>query len=138
MEFIQSCSIDDNASNDSGKELHQRAVRFIYVVTYSQADMTKFPTHESFANEVVIYFQSTKVNVLQWVCCIEEHESNGQYFHLTLNFQKTRDGYLLKGKCKTITTSLYTFLILMLIITQHGVMLQSQINCIYKVLDTQI
>ena len=60
--------------------------------------MTKFPTHESFANEVVIYFQSTKVNVLQWVCCIEEHESNGQYFHLTLNFQKTRDGYLLKGK----------------------------------------
>ena len=125
MEFIQSYASDDNASNDSDKELHQIAVRSVYLVTYSRADMTKFPTRESFANEVVKYFQRTKVNVLHWVCCIEEHESSGQRFHLALKLSKTRDGYLLKGKCKTITMSFYTFLTLMSIIIQHGAVTKS-------------
>ena len=125
MEFIQSYASDDNATNDSDKELHQRAVRSVYLVTYSRADMTKCPTRESFANEVVKYFQSTKVNVLHWVCCIEEHESNGQRFHLALKLSKTRDGYLLKGKCKTITMSFFTFLTLMSIIIQHGAVTKS-------------
>ena len=64
IEFIQSYASDDNASNDSVRELHQRAVRSVYLVTYSQPDMTKFPTCKSFANKVVKYFQSTKVKVL--------------------------------------------------------------------------
>ena len=77
MEYIQSYASDDNASNDSDNEIYQRAVRSVVFVTYSEADMTKFPTRESFANEVVKYFQTTKVNFLHLVCCTEEHESNG-------------------------------------------------------------
>ena len=100
MEFIQSYASDDNATNDSDKELHQRAVRSVYLVTYSQADMTKFPTRETFANEVVKYFQSTKVNVLHWVCCIEEHESNGQHFHLALKLSKNKRWLPVKRKMK--------------------------------------
>ena len=76
MEYMQSYSSNDNASNDSDDEIHQRAVRSVVLATYSEADMTKFPTRESFANEVVKYFQTTKVNFLHWVCCTEEHESN--------------------------------------------------------------
>ena len=45
---IQSYASDDNASNVSVQELHERAVRSVYLVTYSQADMTKFPTSKSF------------------------------------------------------------------------------------------
>ena len=44
MNLIQAYAIDDNTSNDSDKELHQRVVRSVYIVTYSQADMAKFPT----------------------------------------------------------------------------------------------
>ena len=98
MEFIQSYASDDNASNDSGKDLHQRVVTSVYLVTYSQVDMTKFPTCESFANELVKYFQSTKVNVLHWVCCIEEHESNGQHFHLALKLSKSKRWLPVKRK----------------------------------------
>ena len=76
MDYIQSYSSDGNASNDSDNEIHQRAVRSVVLATYSQADMTKFPTCKSFANEVVKHFQTTKVNVLHWVCCIEDHERN--------------------------------------------------------------
>ena len=80
MDYIQSYSSDGSASNDSDKEFHQRAVRSVALATYSQADMTKFPTHESFANEVVKHFQTTKVNVLHWLCCIEDHERNDSIF----------------------------------------------------------
>ena len=76
MEYIQFYSSDDNASNDSDKELYQRPVRSVYLVTYSQADMTKFPTRKSFANELVKYFQTTKVSFLHWVCSTEEPERN--------------------------------------------------------------
>ena len=82
MEYMQSCASDDNASDVSDKEFHQRAVRSVYLVTYSRADMTKFTTSKSFVEKVVKYFKTTKLNVLHWVCCIEEHESNGQPFLL--------------------------------------------------------
>ena len=38
----QSYANDDNESNDSDKELNRTAVRSVYLVTYSQADMTVF------------------------------------------------------------------------------------------------
>ena len=98
IEFIQSYASNNNASNYSDKELHQRAVKSVYLVTYIQADMTKFPTRESFANEVVKYFQSMKVKVLHWVCCIEEHKSNGQHFHLALKLSKNKRSLPVKKK----------------------------------------
>ena len=61
MEYIQSYESDDNAWNDRENEIHQRAVRSVYLVTYSQADMTKFPTRKSFGNDVAKYFHTTKV-----------------------------------------------------------------------------
>ena len=91
----------NNASNDSGKELHQRAVRSVYLVTYSQADMAKFPTRKNFANEVVKYFQSTKVKVLHWLCCnscIREHGGNMQHFHLALKISKNKRWLPVKRK----------------------------------------
>ena len=51
MEYMQSCASDDNASNVSDKEFHQRAVRSVYLVTYSRADMTKFTTPKSFCEQ---------------------------------------------------------------------------------------
>ena len=91
----------DNTSNDSDKELDQRAVRSVYLVTYSQADMAKFPTRKNFANEVVKYFQSTKVKVLHWLCCnscIREHEGNMQHFHLALKISKNKRWLPVKRK----------------------------------------
>ena len=76
MDYIQSYSSDGHASNDSDKERHQRAVRSVVLATYSQADMTKFPTRKRFGNEVVKHFQNTKGNVLHWVCCTDDHERN--------------------------------------------------------------
>ena len=64
MEFIQPYTRDDNVSNNFDKELHQRAVRSLYLVTFRQADKTKFPTCRNFTNELVKNIQGTKVKVL--------------------------------------------------------------------------
>ena len=47
MELLQSYASDDNVSINSDKELNQRAVTCLSC-KYSQADMAKLPTHESF------------------------------------------------------------------------------------------
>ena len=46
------------------KNFIKEPVRSVYLVTYSQADMTKFTKRKSFVNEVVKNFQTIKVNVL--------------------------------------------------------------------------
>jgi hypothetical protein len=60
-------------------------IRRTYLVTYSQADLSKFPTRESFGQQVVAYFNegSGKVEVQHWACCLEPHEIiSGLHYHL--------------------------------------------------------
>ena len=54
-------------------ELNASAVRQVYLVTYSQADLDKFPTRRSFAEAVVCSFHEFNAKVLQWVCSKESH-----------------------------------------------------------------
>ena len=51
-------------------------LRTQYLVTYSKANMTKFPTTETFAQAIVNSFiLSGKVTVEHWACCLAEHEN---------------------------------------------------------------
>ena len=65
--------------------LQPRQVRSVYLVTYSQANLTIFPTRENFATCMAELFITGKVKVQQWVCCIENHENTGgHHFHLAV------------------------------------------------------
>ena len=57
MEFVQSYASDDDASNNSNKELHQRAVRLVYFVKDLQMKWSSI----------------SRVQKLHRVCCTEEH-----------------------------------------------------------------
>ena len=75
------------AANFSESELDPRAVRSMYMVTYSQADLNKFPMRESFANAVVSTFESDgrgNVKPLQWACSREDHADGGKHYQLAL------------------------------------------------------
>ena len=57
------------------------------MVTYSQADLSKFPTRESFANAVVSTFESDRkgnVKPLHWACSREDHADGGKHHYLAL------------------------------------------------------
>ena len=53
------------------------------LITYSQADLQRFPTRDSFGNMVENEFNAgkSKVKVSHWACCEEAHKENGYHYH---------------------------------------------------------
>ena len=64
-----------------------RTGRRTYLVTYFQADISKFPTRESFGKMLVEYFNagSGKAKVSHWAVCQEQHDG-GLRYHASLKF----------------------------------------------------
>ena len=72
--------------------------RVVYLITYSRADVVKFPSKESFSNAVLQAWQNFGVRVVQWVTCIEAHhntdnaetgqEMNLYHYHMAIKLEK--------------------------------------------------
>ena len=65
-------------------QMSNRGVRTVYLITYSQAGCTRFPTREEFANIVLRAFCETKKgqsDVVQWVCSREEYSAGDTHYH---------------------------------------------------------
>ena len=92
MQYIQTYESDESflTEIEHTPELQPRAVRSVYLITYSQADLDKFPTREGFAAEVVAHFQSAKIEIVNWVCCLEEHELHGSHYHLAVKLSTNK------------------------------------------------
>ena len=68
--------------------LSSGTIRFVYQITYSQADTAKF-THELFANVVFFYFEDgATTKVLRQVCSLEPHQISGENFYLASKLDK--------------------------------------------------
>ena len=68
-------------SFDSNVGIGSRDLRRVYLITYSQADVNKFPTRQSFANAVLAAFAET--NVVHWCCSKEHHQKSGVHYHVS-------------------------------------------------------
>ena len=55
--------------------------RRVFLITYSQEDVSIFKDCESFAKAVVKVFGSC--HVVEWACCNEFHKDRGEHFHMT-------------------------------------------------------
>ena len=72
--------------------------RMVYIITYSRADTSKFPTRESqFSEAVIEAWRFFSINTLHWVVCIEAHANlrfvsgddlNYYHFHMALKLEK--------------------------------------------------
>lgn len=71
------------------QQLAAREVRSVYLVTYSQADITRF-TKNVFAQVVKDKFEENHVRVVHWVCCRELHRDAGYHFHLAIKLNKIK------------------------------------------------
>ena len=72
------------------KLLNASAVRQVYLVTYSQANLEQFPTRRSFAEAVVGSFHSSTTRVMHWVCSRESHRNGGFHYHMALKLDRCR------------------------------------------------
>jgi len=94
MDLIQVYNSDDSFiehSESQDSQLDARQVRQVYLITYSQADTSIFPTRRSFANAVTKHFATGMTSVDQWVCCYEEHtKTGGWHYHLAIKLNKNK------------------------------------------------
>lgn len=69
------------------EEINSSQARRVYLLTYSKADLDKFPTRESFGNAVAMAFtnSSHKAKPKHWACCMEDHaDSQSVHYHVAL------------------------------------------------------
>ena len=87
------------------KALSARTVRSVYLVTYSQVDVNKFATRESFGQAVKESFESgnSKVNVNHGACCKENHKNGGFHYHVALKISFNIGNFKVKSPDEDIS-----------------------------------
>eukprot|EP00111_Clytia_hemisphaerica_P021623 TCONS_00063605-protein len=75
------------------KELSKNSIRRAYLVTYSQCDLRRFPTRQSFGDVVAEAFRAVpgKVQPLYWACGKEPHpNTSGYHYHVSVLLNGTQ------------------------------------------------
>ena len=91
MESLQQYESSSSDSDFHNDELSTCQVRQVYLVTYSQADTSKFPTRKLFAEAVVLSFsRGTTTSVVYWCCSQERHECSGVHYNLAIKLTKNQ------------------------------------------------
>ena len=62
--------------------------RLVYLITYSQADLKKFPDHVEFPKIIVNSFESRGVQIVQWVVSLEAHEVEGHHYKVAVKLSR--------------------------------------------------
>lgn len=73
-------------------ELQARDMRKVYMITYSQADLSKCPDRKTFADFVLkaFNFENSSVKPLQWAVCKELHQNGGSHYHMCIKLDKNK------------------------------------------------
>lgn len=77
----------DGLSTDLPKQLSLNNQHRTYLVTYSDADLGKFPTREAYARAVVGAFGGNMVDY--YVCGMEPHQSGAPHYHLAIRLSRS-------------------------------------------------
>ena len=71
--------------------------RFVYLVTYSQANLELVPSQSDFETIVKKVFENSRAGntlVEWWCCCQEKHQDGNPHFHLTVKLKMQRQWLL--------------------------------------------
>ena len=86
------------------KFMNNRAVRRVYLITYSRGDLTKFPSSRELGYAIAdaFNFDASLARVEDWACCLEKHEDGADHYHafVKLSAHKRRlsaKNYLLRN-----------------------------------------
>ena len=93
MELLSQYVSSGSQSESSLDELQPAKVRSVYLITYSQADLSIFPDRQSFADavcEAVLNCEGPKTKVIQWTCCQENHKKQGKHYHMVIKLNKIK------------------------------------------------
>ena len=89
-------SYDDDNDFTSSPPISPDESRRTYLVTYSRADMIRFPGCDSFAKYVSEAFEKGKstTRVVQWAACLEnDSDKEHKHYHMAIKLTGTRRWY---------------------------------------------
>ena len=88
------------SSNVSAAAKNLRLSPWQYLVTYSQADVFKFSTRESFGKMLEAEFNAdtSVVKVDYWACSREKHQNDGFHYHCALTLTGCKKGPSVKNR----------------------------------------
>ena len=76
-------------SSPLGAELGGRQARYVYLITYSQADMERFPSPLIFSLAITSAFEKCNVAFDRWVCSKEKHpNTDGYHYHMAIQLPR--------------------------------------------------
>lgn len=95
MDLVRHYETDDSDSEqpqqcDQTASMDRNAVRSVYLLTYSQANIEKFRAREDFASAVVNSFASGTASLLQWCCSREPHQNSGVHYHMCVKLDRNQ------------------------------------------------
>jgi len=93
MELLSQYVNSTSQLESSDDELQPAKVRSVYLITYSQADLSIFPDRQSFADgvcEAVLNCEGPKSKVIQWTCSQENHKKQGKHYHMVIKLNKIK------------------------------------------------
>lgn len=94
MEYLLQYNTTDNESSaseaESNADLLPSQSRCVYLVTYSQASKTKFPSRLEFAEALIKSFDHTSAKIVQWCCSEESHQVKGTHYHAAVKLDKVQ------------------------------------------------
>ena len=90
MDLLESYNSGSFLSDSEECELGRREIRKVYLITYSQANTSKIPTRNSFAEAVMNAFKSGSASVLHWCCSQESHKKSGVHYHMCLKLDRNQ------------------------------------------------
>ena len=93
MELLSQYVSSSSQSESSDDQLQPAKVRSVYLITYSQADLSIFPNRQSFADavcEAVLNCEGPKTKLIQWTCCQENHKRQGKHYQMVIKLNKIK------------------------------------------------
>ena len=81
------------------KAINNRTVKRVYLITYSRANLTKFPSRREFGDAAAdaLNFGTSSARVECWVCCLEKHADGADHYHAGVKLSASK-GWLLGKK----------------------------------------
>ena len=90
MYLLQCYNASSSSSDSEDCELGRREIRKVCFITYSEADKSKIPTRNSYAEAVLKAFDGGSAIVLHWCCSQESHKKSGVHFHMCLKLDRNQ------------------------------------------------
>lgn len=94
-EFLPNLDEPEEA-NFGRTELVRRDPRYVYIVTYSQADIERISDRGTFAEVVKTAFEGIGATVQHWVCCMEKHQDGNFHYHCALKLSRRHRWFRVK------------------------------------------